>query len=134
HVEVWRTPTHDELNEVARMTSSSERRNLEPEVLSAFLIPFSETVINQNDPKTIVFSPNGDWLAVAANSAIIWDLSAGRELWRYTHYESFGDWASSLAFDTAGEVLGLTTYNGTYLIPMSRALASECGLGAPSIS
>ncbi len=71
---------------------------------------------------------------MAANLAIIWDLSAGRELWRYTHYEAFRDWVSSLAFDAAGEVLGLTTYNGAYLIPMSRVLASECGLGVASQS
>lgn len=134
HVEVWRTPSRDELDGLMRTTSSTEHRGLEPEVLSAFLIPFSKTVIQSGDAKTIVFSPNGEWLAVAAKLAIIWDLSAGRELWRYTHYEALRDSVSSLAFDAAGEVLGLTTYNGAYLIPMSRVLASECGLGVASQS
>ena len=132
HVEVWRTPSRDELDGLMRTTSSTEHRGLEPEVLSAFLIPFSKTAILSDDAKTIVFSPNGEWLAVADKLAIIWDLSAGRELWRYT--QALRDSVSSLAFDAAGEVLGLTTYNGTYLIPMSRVLASECGLGVASQS
>lgn len=129
HIEVWRAPSRDELDGLKTTTSSTEHRILEPEVLLAFLIPFTNTIINFDDPKTIVFSPNGDWLAVAANLAIIWDLSAGRELWRSTHYAAFRDWTSYIAFDAAGEVLGLTTYNGAYLIPMSHVLASKCGLG-----
>jgi WD40 repeat protein len=77
----------------------------------------SEGDTDPGDPDPVLFSPDGEILAIAGTQNItLWQVSSGEKIRTINRYHQ--GWGSCLAFSPNGQTLAFTEYSGGYGIKL----------------